>query len=213
MADRCLDAPAFHRNHAAIANVLLRLFRDKSGNIIEIGSGTGQHVVTFAAVLPGLTWWPSDPNPLHRASIDAWRTQRDLANVRLPIYLDAAASDWTLGRDGRPPSQDIDAILSINVLHIAPWTVSLGLLRAAARYLKRDGSLVVYGPFARDGVHIAPSNAAFDEHLRRQNDQWGVRDISDLKGEAIRNGLELTEIIEMPANNTILIFGHAEHDT
>ena len=209
MADKCLDAPAFHRNQAAIANVLLRLFDDKAGNVIEIGSGTGQHVVTFAAALPNLTWWPSDPDPLHRASIDAWRAERDLPNVEPPIDLDASASDWRLDQDGRPPSQDIDAILCINVLHISPWPVSLGLVRAAARYLKTDGLLVVYGPFARDGVHTASSNAAFDAHLRQQNDQWGVRDIADLKAIAAENGLETTEIIDMPANNSMLIFGHA----
>lgn len=152
--------------------MLLRLLGGRTGNVIEIGSGTGQHLVTFAAALPNLTWWPSDPDPLHRASIDAWRAQRDLANVRLPVDLDAAASDWTLGQDGRPPSQNIDAILSINVLHIAPWPFSLGLIQAAAQYLKADGVLVVYGPFARDGAHTAPSNAAFDAHLRQQNDEW-----------------------------------------
>ena len=209
MADRCLDAPAFHRNHAPITNVLLHLLGDKTGNVIEIGSGTGQHVVTFAAALSNLTWWPSDPDPLHRASIDAWRARHGLANVRPPVDLDAAASDWTLGQDGRPPSQDIDAILGINVLHIAPWPVSLGLIQTAARYLKADGRLVVYGPFARDGVHTAPSNAAFDAHLRQQNDQWGVRDRADLHAAALENSLELTEIIDMPANNTILVFERA----
>ncbi len=206
LVDRCLDAPAFHRNHAAIAKVLLRLLGNKTGNVIEIGSGTGQHLVTFAAALPNLIWWPSDPDPLHRASIDAWRAQRGLANVRLPVDLDAAASDWTLGQGGRPPCRDIDGILGINVLHIAPWPVSLGLIRAAARYLNANGILVVYGPFVRDGVHVAPSNATFDAHLRQQNDQWGVRDIADLNAAALKNGLKLNEIIEMPANNTTLVF-------
>ena len=208
MTDRCLDAPAFHRNHAVITDVLLRLLGDKTGNVIEIGSGTGQHIVAFAGALPNLTWWPSDPDPLRRASIDAWRKERDLANVRMPTDLDAAASDWKLGQDGRPPSQDVVAILSINVLHIAPWSVSLGLLRSASRYLKADGSLIVYGPFARDGVHTAPSNAAFDAHLRQQNEQWGVRDSTDLNAVARRNGVELSEIIDMPANNAMLVFDH-----
>ena len=102
----CLDAPAFHRNHAPIADVLRRLFGDKNGNIIEIGSGTGQHLVTFAAALPRLIWWPSDPNPIHRDSIDAWQAKRALANVRSSVDIDAAAPDWALGRDGRPPADD-----------------------------------------------------------------------------------------------------------
>ncbi len=126
LTDSCLDAPAFHRNHGAITSVLLRLLGDRTGDVIEIGSGTGQHVNTFAAALPNLTWWPSDPAPSHRASIDAWRARCGLANVRRPIDLDATSSDWKLGEIGRPPSQEIDAILVINVLHIAPWRVSLG---------------------------------------------------------------------------------------
>lgn len=207
LADRCLDAPAFHRNHGAITSVLLRLLGDKTGNIIEVGSGTGQHLVTFAAALPSLTWWPSDPAPSHRASIDAWGARCGLANVKRPIDLDAAASDWKLDEIGRPPSQEIDAILVINVLHIAPWPVSSGLMQAAARYLKSDGVLIAYGPFAQDGVHTAPSNAAFDAHLRQQNDWWGVRDRADLNTAAKENGLKLAEVIDMPANNTTLVFG------
>lgn len=189
--------------------MLLRLLGDRQGNVIEIGSGTGQHVVTFAVALPNLTWWPSDPDPSHLASIDAWRAERDLANVEAPIALDASASDWRLDQDGRPPSRDIEAIVGINVLHISPWSVSLGLLRAAARYLKPDGLLIVYGPFLRDGVHTAPSNAAFDVHLRQQNEQWGVRDTADLKAAARESGLGLAEIIDMPANNAMLVFEHA----
>ncbi len=206
LADRCLDAPAFHRNHAAIRSVLLHLLGDKTGNVIEVGSGTGQHLVTFAAALPNLTWWPSDPSPSHRASIDAWGARCGLANIRRPIDLDAAASDWKLDEIGRPPSQGIDAILVINVLHIAPWPVSSGLMQAAARYLKPDGVLIVYGPFTKGGVHMAPSNAAFDAHLRQQNDQWGVRDSADLNAAATTNGLKLAEMLDMPANNTTLVF-------
>ncbi|MGI9487124.1 MAG: DUF938 domain-containing protein [Geminicoccaceae bacterium] len=206
LADRCLDAPAFHRNHGAITNVLLRLLGDRTGNVIEIGSGTGQHVITFAAALPHLIWWPSDPAPSHRASINAWRARRGLMNVRRPIDLDAAASDWKLGEIERPPSQEIDAILVINVLHITPWPVSLGLMQGAARYLKSDGMLIVYGPFAQGGVHVAPSNAAFDTHLRKQNDGWGVRDSADLNAAATTNGLKLAEMLDMPANNTTLVF-------
>ena len=206
LSDRRLDAPAFHRNHGAISNVLLRLLGDRTDHVIEIGSGTGQHVITFAAALPNLTWWPSDPAPSHRASINAWRGGSGLANVRRAIDLDATTSDWKLGETGRPPSQGVDAILVINVLHIAPWPVSLGLMQAAARYLKSDGMLIIYGPFAKDGVHRAPSNATFDAQLRQQNDQWGVRDSADLDAAATTNGLKLAEILDMPSNNTTLVF-------
>ncbi len=206
LADRCLDAPAFHRNHGAITRVLLRLLSDKTGNVIEIGSGTGQHLIAFATALPNLTWWPSDPAQLHRASIEAWGARSGLANVRRASDLDAKTSDWKLDENGRPPSQEIDAILVINVLHIAPWPVSPGLMQAAARYLNSDGMLIVYGPFAEGGIHKAPSNAAFDAHLREQNDQWGVRDIADLNAAAKTSGLKLTERLDMPANNTTLVF-------
>ena len=203
--DRRLDAPAFHRNQAAIVTELRRLLGDKTGNVLEIGSGSGQHVVTCAATLPDLVWWPSDPDPQHRASIEAWRASSALENVRPPVDLDAAALDWLLGQDGRPPANDIAAILAINLLHIAPWSAAVGLLAAATSYLDRDGVLIIYGPFTRNGVHTAPSNAAFDAYLRRQNAEWGVRDIADLEALAAMNGLELAATIDMPANNVMLV--------
>ena len=204
--DRRLDAPAFHRNQAAIATELQRLLGDKTGNVLEIGSGTGQHVVTFAATLSHLVWWPSDPDPQHRASIEAWRASSALENVRPPVDLDAAALDWQLGQEEQPPANDIAAILAINLLHIAPWSAAEGLLAAATRYLDKDGVLIIYGAFARNGAHTASSNAAFDAYLRRQNAEWGVRDTADLEALAAMNGLQLTEIIDMPANNAMLVF-------
>lgn len=203
--DRRLDAPAFHRNQAAITKELERLLGDKTGNVLEIGSGTGQHVVTFAATLSHLVWWPSDPDPQHRSSIKAWRASSALENFKPPVDLDAAALDWQLGRDRRPPANDIAAILAINLLHIASWSAAEGLLAAATSYLDRDGVLIIYGPFARNGSHTASSNAAFDAYLRRQNAEWGVRDTADLETLAAMNGLQLTEIIDMPANNVILV--------
>jgi SAM-dependent methyltransferase len=208
-SDRRLDAPAFHRNQAAIANELQRLLGDKTGNVLEIGSGTGQHVVAFAVTLSHLVWWPSDPDPQHRGSIKAWQASSALENVRLPVDLDAAALDWQLGRDGRPPANEIAAILAINLLHIAPWSVAEGLLAAAKRYLDKDGVLIIYGPFARNGAHTASSNAAFDAYLLRQNAEWGVRDTADLEALAAMNGLELAEIIDMPTNNVMLVLEHS----
>ena len=203
--DRRLDAPAFHRNQAAIATELQRLLGDKTGNVLEIGSGTGQHVVTFAATLSHLVWWPSDPDPQNRASIEAWRASSALENVKPPVDLDAAALDRQLGRDGQPPANDIAAILAINLLHIAPWSAAEGLLAAATSYLDKDGVLIIYGPFARNGAHTASSNAVFDAYPRRQNAEWGVRDIADLEALAAMNGLELAEATDMPANNIMLV--------
>jgi len=207
--DGRLDAPAFHRNHTAIWAVLCPYLEAASGNVLEIGSGTGQHVVAFAEKTPKLTWWPSDPNDKHLASIDAWRRHRGLANVRPPLRLDLsgldqAASDRRSDQpDGLPHS--FRAIVCINVLHIAPWSVTEGLLRCASSSLEEDGQLFVYGPFMRDGRHTAPSNAAFDASLRRENTAWGVRDTAAIDAQAQRLGLRLAEVVEMPANNFVLI--------
>jgi hypothetical protein len=204
-ADRRLDAAAFHRNHDPIWSVLSPFLHGRTGDALEIGSGTGQHVVEFAPRAPAIVWWPSDIDAEYLASIEAWRGQARLPNVRAPVRIDAAAADWALGRQEGPPSQLL-AIFSANVLHISPWRVSEGLLTGAARYLQLDGRLFVYGPFMRNGKHTAPSNAAFDLSLRRQNAEWGVRDADELGRLAERVGLKLAAIAGMPANNLTLIF-------
>ena len=203
--DGRLDAPAFHRNGPAIAAVLQRVIGHRSGSVLEIGSGSGQHAVAFAKALPRLTWWPSDPVPAHRRSIAAWRRHATIDTVMAPVALDAAATDWGLGRPGMPPSDNLAAIVCINVLHIAPWAVTEGLIGGARRHLAPDGRLIIYGPFARDGAHTASSNADFDRALRRQNPDWGVRDTAAIDEVARRHGLRLDEIIEMPANNVVLV--------
>ena len=200
-----LDAPAFHRNGPAIAAVLQRVLGPRSGSVLEIGSGSGQHAVAFAGALPHLTWWPTDPVPAHRRSIEAWRRHTNAEAVMAPVALDAAAADWGLGRPGMPPADDLAAIVCVNVLHIAPWAVTEGLIGGARRHLAPDGRLIIYGPFARDGAHTAPSNADFDRALRRQNPDWGVRDTADIDRVARSRGLRLDEIVEMPANNVMLL--------
>lgn len=207
-----LDAPAFHRNHRAIEAVMARHLLAVTGDVVEIGSGTGQHVAAFALAFPGLTWWPSDPLPAHRASIDAWRRDAGAGNIMPAVEIDAAA-DWHLGEDGMPPAGSLVAVVCINVLHIAPWAVAEGLLAGAARHLGGDGRLFVYGPFMRDGVHTALSNAAFDASLRATDPAWGVRDVARIAAAAGILGLKLVEIAEMPANNLTLVLartGRAE---
>ena len=122
-----------------------------------------------------------------------------------PVGLDAAAADWGLDRPGMPPATDLAAIVCVNVLHIAPWAVTEGLVAGARRHLAPDGRLIVYGPFARDGAHTAPSNADFDRALRRQNPDWGVRDTADIDRVARGHGLRLEEVVKMPANNLMLL--------
>ena len=208
--DARLDAPAFHRNHGPICNVLKRHLDSRSGNVLEIGSGTGQHVVEFAAVLPNLTWWPTDPSAQHRLSIDAWRRHSGIENVRPAMPLDATQPDWLSGEDGLPPKDKIAAILCINVLHISPWRVSEGVIAAAGRYLRTEGYLFIYGPFARNGRHTAHSNAQFDASLRSQDPAWGVRDTADIETLGAAQGLRIGDIVEMPANNLTLVLNRAD---
>lgn len=202
--DGRLDAAAFHRNHAAIAAVLGAFLQGRSGDVLEVGSGTGQHAVAFAGQWPGITWWPTDLNDNHLRSIAAWRTHAKLDNVKAPVRLDASQSDWRLPALGLP--SPFVTMFCANVIHISPWAVAEGLFAGAAQHLTADGRLFLYGPFKRDGQHNAPSNAAFDESLRGRNPEWGVRDIADLCTLATANKLGLVETSEMPSNNAILTF-------
>ena len=202
--DGRLDAAAFHRNHAAIAPVLDAFLQGRSGDVLEIGSGTGQHAVSFGSRWPAVTWWPTDLNDNHLRSIAAWRTHARLENVKPPVRLDASASDWGLPALGLP--SPFIAMFCANVIHISPWAVAAGLFAGATRHLATDGRLVLYGPFMRNGQHNAPSNAAFDESLRRQNAEWGVRDVAELRALAAANKLGLAQLSEMPSNNAILTF-------
>jgi Protein of unknown function (DUF938) len=210
--DGRLDAAAFHRNHQPIWTVLQPFLAGKSGEVVEAGSGTGQHVVHFARETPGIVWWPSDLNEQHLKSIAAWRVHAGLPNIRPPLRIDLSDPAWCSAmHDGSGPGQLL-AVFCANVIHIAPWRVAEGLFEGAGRYLQADGRLFLYGPFKRDGKHTAVSNAVFDTSLRENNAEWGVRDIADLQALAARAGLALIETFEMPANNLMLAFGRAAAD-
>ena len=207
--DGRLDAAAFHRNHQPIWAVLQKFLTGKSGDVVELGSGTGQHVVHFAKHTPGIIWWPSDLNENHLKSIEAWRAYSALPNIRPPLRIDLTDPDWCPQmHDGSGPAELL-AVFCANVIHIAPWRVAEGLFAGAARYLRSDGRLFLYGPFKRGGRHTALSNAVFDTSLREQNPEWGVRDIADLEKLAEAGGLALIETTEMPANNMILAFARS----
>ena len=206
--DGRLDGPAFHRNHGAIWSALASYLHGQTGDVLELGSGTGQHIAEFARRAPDLIWWPSDIYPSHLASIDAWRRHAGLANLRAPQRIDLTDRDWTWTSDGQAGGE-LAAILCINVLHISPWRVSQNLIAGAGRSLCPDGRLFVYGPFKRAGQHTAPSNAAFDASLRAENPEWGVRDLADLNALAQEAGLTAAEIAPMPANNLVLAFARA----
>lgn len=204
--DGRLDAPAFHRNHQAIRAVLQRFLAGQSGDVVEVGSGTGQHVVEFARQMPEIVWWPSDLNAQHLKSIAAWRAHAGLPNIRPPLQIDLSDPAWCSRMDDGSGPTKLRAVLCANVIHIAPWRVAEGLFAGAACYLQADGRLFLYGPFKRGGKHTAISNAVFDASLREGNPEWGVRDVEALQELARNGGLALTEIAEMPANNLILVF-------
>jgi SAM-dependent methyltransferase len=205
--DGRLDAAAFHRNHAPIWAVLQKFLAGKSGDVLEAGSGTGQHVVHFARHAPDITWWPSDLNEAHLKSIAAWLKHVGVANIRAPLRIDLSDPAWCAEmHDGSGPEKLL-AVFCANVIHIAPWRVAEGLFAGSARYLRADGRLFLYGPFKRDGKHTALSNAVFDTSLRDRDAEWGVRDIADVERLAGDVGLALVETVPMPANNMILAFG------
>ena len=195
--DTQLHAPATARNRAPILDVLRRHLPER-GLVLEVASGSGEHIVHFAQTFPGLDFQPSDGDARARASIDAWRTEAGLPNIRPALALDAAAEPW--------PISTADAVLCINMIHIAPWEAAVGLVRGAAALLRADCMLYLYGPFRREGAHTAPSNAAFDRSLRMEDPAWGVRDLEAVADLAGSHGFCEPVIETMPANNLSLIF-------
>jgi SAM-dependent methyltransferase len=189
-------APASKRNRAAIADVLRGILPAK-GIVLEIASGTGEHIIHFADIFPHLSWQPSDPDPVALASIAAWSAEGSHSNLQSPMQIDASAT-WPVDR--------ADCIICINMVHISPWAATLGLLRNAGRILPPGGILYLYGPYRRRDVPTAPSNDEFDESLRARNPDWGLRYVEDVVAEASTVGLSLEQVIHMPANNLSLIF-------
>jgi SAM-dependent methyltransferase len=196
-ADGSLTAPAAARNRDPILAVLRRVLPAR-GTVLEIGSGTGEHAVYFAAGLPHLAWQPTDIDADALASISAHRRSAELPNLLPALALDAAAPVWPVAR--------AEAVVAINLIHIAPWQAAKGLMAGTARVLAPGGVLYLYGPFKQDGRHAAPSNAAFDANLRACDPQWGVRDLREVAGLARRHGLDMVERVAMPANNLSVIF-------
>ncbi|NVD45667.1 DUF938 domain-containing protein [Qipengyuania atrilutea] len=190
-------APAAARNSAPIAEVLEREL-PAQGLVLEIASGSGEHALFLARRFPKLRWQPSDRDGEALASIAAWREEEGPDNLLPPVELDAAANDW--------PVADADAILCVNMIHIAPWRAAEGLFAGAARLLIEGAPLVLYGPFLEDDVETAPSNMAFDRSLSERDPQWGLRKIEDVDELAAKSGFGRSARYEMPANNLVLIY-------
>ncbi len=197
MIDRRLEYPATLRNRDAILDVL-RGVLPASGLVLEIASGSGEHVVHFARALPGLTFQPSDPEDAALQSIKAWTQDSALSNVRPPVMLDASSDLWPLAA--------ADAVLCINMIHISPWPATKGLIRGCAKLLRKGAPLYLYGPYRRADVITAPSNEAFDASLKSRNPEWGLRDLEAVAELARAEGFSAPEITEMPANNLSVVF-------
>jgi SAM-dependent methyltransferase len=191
-----LTWPAPERNKQPILSVLQRVLPER-GTLLELASGTGQHASYFAQHMPGWTLQPSDLEATNLASISAWVRESALPNLLEPLSIDVCSDDW-----GVSPT---DAIYNANLIHIAPWEAAMGLMRGAARHLLPHGVVVLYGPYRIAGQHTAPSNASFDDDLKRRDPRFGVRDLEAVVDLAAQNGLELRERVEMPANNQTLV--------
>lgn len=189
------SAPSALRNRDPILAVL-RPRLPAAGVVLEVASGTGEHVAHLARALPGLDWQPTEPLPEGRASIDAWAA--DLPNIRPALPLDVAGGDW--------PAGPVAAVLCINMIHIAPWAAAEGLFAGAGRVLPPGGLLALYGPFRRGQRPLEPGNAAFDADLRGRDPAWGLREVAAVEALGADNGFAAPELVEMPANNLMLLF-------
>lgn len=194
MSDARISAPSALRNRDPILAVLREVL-PAAGTVLEIASGTGEHVVHFAQALPDLVFQPSDLDRDRRASVDAWAA--GIANIRPAVPRDAT-QPW--------PERRLAAVLCINMIHIAPFEATEGLIAHAAESLAPAGCLILYGPYRRGGAHTADSNAAFDADLRTRNPAWGIRDLEDVAALAAQRGFGAPEIAEMPANNLTVVF-------
>ena len=194
------SAPAALRNREPISEVL-RDWLPERGLVLEVASGTGEHALAFARAFPALDWQPSDVDPAALSSIEAWSADSGLPNLRDPVVLDVTDHPW--------PIEHADALLSINMVHISPWSASLGLLEGALQILPVGAPLILYGPWLVDREPAASSNLAFDADLRRRNPHWGLRLVSEFAAEAAKRKFVLEAQRGMPANNRMLLFRRA----
>ena len=193
-------SPASERNKGPILEQLLR-FLPEDASVLEIASGTGQHVAHFAAALPRSSWQPTDADPANLLTIAARCDGQSLYNVHAPVELDVHDALW------RVPD-DFDAVVCINMIHIAPWSATPALLAGARRVLRADGPrlLFLYGPYREGGRHTTPSNEDFDTSLRTRNPAWGVRDLETVTTLAGEHGFRRLTLERLPANNLLLAF-------
>jgi SAM-dependent methyltransferase len=197
MTDHRRSAPHVERNAGPIVDVLKGVLPER-GLVLEVASGTGEHILHFAEEFPKLLWQPSDPEPAALRSIEAWRAEAGLFNLLPAVALDARAADWAVA--------EADAVLCINMVHISPWSATTGLMRGAGCLLAPGAPLYLYGAYRQAGVETAPSNEAFDADLKARNPEWGLRELEEVVAEAEGHGFALESVKPMPANNLSVIF-------
>lgn len=188
---------ACERNREPILAILREVFRDRQ-QVLEIGSGSGQHAIFFGAHLPHLLWQTSDLERNH-PSILAWQREAQLKNVLPPLLLDMAAPSW--------PEATIDAVFSANTCHIMHWQEVQTMFATVGAHLPAGGIFAVYGPFNYDGQFTSPSNQSFDAALKESAPHMGLRDFAAVDALAQQAGLVLQQDYAMPANNRLLVWG------
>jgi len=197
MTNELLTSPAADRNKDPILTVLETVLPE-SGSVLEIATGTGQHVCFFAAALPKIRWQPTEPDAAHREAIATRIRESGLSNIDEPLALDVHEPRW-------PVDASYDAVLCINMIHISPWSSTNALCLGAARHLRTGGKLVLYGPYLEHGTAVQ-SNLDFDATLRRRNQEWGLRDLEDVARVAALHGLQRQQVVRMPANNLTVVY-------
>ena len=188
------DAPATRRNRDAILTVLKTEFADAT-SVLEIGSGTGQHAVYFGQALPELDWQTSDRSENHEG-ISLWLAEKNLSNVKPPLALDVTTTKMV--------SESYDAVFSANTAHIMSFSAVKKMFRLVAGTLQLNGVFCLYGPFNVGGQFTSKSNEEFNQMLKRQNPEMGIRDLETLNDLALENGLIVGHRYAMPANNMIV---------
>ncbi len=196
---------AGNRNRDPILNVFKEIF-PKSGSVLELASGAGNHVNHFAPHFPNLTFQPSDYDVEVFDTIKKKRADASNKNIVDPIKIDLTDPDtWP-----RASEQLYDAIFVVNLFQVAPVSICDGIAQVADRVLSEEGFVAIYGPFKVDGTYTTESNAAFDQEiLAPKIAEWGLKDVRDLQRAAEAHKIALKKIIDMPANNFILLFGRA----
>ena len=207
-ADGRLRSPSFERNFTPLRDALRPYLEGRAGTVLEIGSGTGQHIAHWAGEFPGLHWVPSDIHPAHHTSIAAWGSALGSENLSEPLFINASMG-WAEQAHVQALGA-LTAVISCNVIHIAPWAVAIGLVQGVARVLEPGGTLILYGPFSEGGRHTGTGNASFDASLRAENLDWGVRDLDEVAALAEAAGLGPTRITRMPSNNLLIAFPQAQ---